>query len=194
MASCQRNAILAACLCVCPNSDRSVLHELRRIGEQVQQAAEYAGAQCEVIDDSQYEGTPAEKLPQFLRECLFDGWTCERVDRLVISQHDNDCYPCAGASTEKYFVATQDAELRHELRSVAGVPLLHLNKVSRDCETAIELASNVFVLTHCDWLGSWAAGCPRFRASLPSVPKPSQQGTAGLCSIDHDTCSWRTVG
>jgi hypothetical protein len=52
-----------------PTSKRSVLDELRRIGEQVQQAAEYAAAQCEVIDDSQYEGTPAEKLPQVLREC-----------------------------------------------------------------------------------------------------------------------------
>lgn len=138
--------LLLAC---CQNPDRSVLDELRRIGEQVQQAAEYAGAQCEVIDDSQYEGTPAEKLPQFLRECSFEKWICEGVERWVISQHDDGCHPCAGASTEKYFVATQDAELRHELRSIAGVPLLHLNKVSDCCE--LNRDNVIFlVLTHCE--------------------------------------------
>src|SRR3546814_596666 len=35
----------------------------------------------------------------------------------------------AGSETEKYFVATQDVELRRELRSIAGVPVLYLNKV-----------------------------------------------------------------
>lgn len=49
---------------------RSVVEELRRIGEKVQEAAEYAAAHCEVLDDSEHKGSPAEKLVQLLRTLL----------------------------------------------------------------------------------------------------------------------------
>ena len=48
------------------NFPRSVLDELKRIGAPVRDAAEYAMTQCTAIDDSEWTGTPAEKLTQFL--------------------------------------------------------------------------------------------------------------------------------
>lgn len=85
----------------------SALNELKSVGAKARAAVEFALAFCEIIDDSAARGeTPADKLLNY-----------------VDAARNN-------AAGKKFFVATQDRNLRHSLAGFAGVPIIYTNKVS----------------------------------------------------------------
>lgn len=87
----------------------SSLGELRSIGEKGKAALEFGLQKCTVLDDSNIAGsTPFDKMIGYISRS---------------SSRD-------ATKKKRYFVCTQDRELRAVLGSMPGNPLLYLNQVS----------------------------------------------------------------
>lgn len=98
-----------------PYIQRSVLNELKLVGESAMITLQWAQKYCDIIEDVILPGeTPSDKLVLFL-ENKFQ----ERKGLLNTNIRH-----------ESFFVATQDKDLRHRLSLIPGVPLIYLNKVT----------------------------------------------------------------
>lgn len=90
---------------------KSVLDELKAVGAKASEALEFAGKFCSVIEDSSISGdTPASRLIYMLDNLNDESSSIK--------------------SSLRYIVATQDKDLRVQLASIAGVPLVYFNKVT----------------------------------------------------------------
>mmetsp|Transcript_13551 Transcript_13551/g.29896 ORF Transcript_13551/g.29896 Transcript_13551/m.29896 type:complete len:244 (-) Transcript_13551:109-840(-) len=87
---------------------RSALDELKLVGDKAKSAVDFATSFCQVLEDDKGE-TASDRLIKFIEQ--------------------NKPDPKA-TKARKFFVATQDAELRGQLSRVPGVPLLYLNQVT----------------------------------------------------------------
>ncbi len=91
---------------------RSVLDELKSVGEKTKTSYEFASKLCTVIDDAEIPGeTPAAKLVTMLENLFEENKTGK-------------------GKSPKYMLATQDKDLRNKVAHIPGVPLLYFNKVS----------------------------------------------------------------
>ncbi len=95
---------------------------------------QFAKQYCQITEDGVISGaTAAEQLQAFLGETVFANsyfpseiksmLLCAVFDLLVSSENRSSI------NGRKFFVATQDTELRSRLRSLPGTPLIYLNKV-----------------------------------------------------------------
>jgi rRNA-processing protein FCF1 len=105
----------------------SSLEELRTLGEKGMKALQYAQIHCTAIDDKPYAGEePNDKLVTFLGMIIFPMELCCIEDDIFHIVHTADR---TLQKTRRYFVATQDQELRNYIAGVVtGVPILYLNK------------------------------------------------------------------
>ena len=86
------------------------------------EAYQFAQSRCKVIDDS---ALSAESLS--LRLVAYQRKT-----------HEESMNPQPKSKVMRYFVATQDGDVRTELRKIPGVPILYANKVTLVFETPSE--------------------------------------------------------
>lgn len=101
---------------------RSVLDELKSVGEKTKDSFEFANKLCTVIEDGDIEGsTPAAKLVAMLENLI------EEKRKTAAAASGGRA---KGGPALKYMVATQDKDLRTKLAHVPGTPLLYFNKVS----------------------------------------------------------------
>jgi len=102
---------------------KSVLKELELVGAKAQSAKDFASNYCEIIDDDFISGdVPSERLTRFMENNAQEAMTQVKKKR--------------------YFVATQDQELRRALAFIPGVPLVYLNKVTLVFETPSQSSLN----------------------------------------------------
>ena len=103
---------------------RSVLVELQQVGAKALSTLEYAKSFCEVIEDSRFQGeTPKDRAICMMRQQHRD-WIA------ASSSTPSSSSSSSSARIKRYFIASQDRELRSALGSTPGVPLIYLNKVT----------------------------------------------------------------
>jgi U3 small nucleolar RNA-associated protein 23 len=91
---------------------KSVLDELRQVGSKAKGAYDFAASFCEILDDAVFRGENVN----------------DRILAMFHQQHE-DWVSAPAKRKKKFFLATQDRELRACLALVPGVPLIYLNKV-----------------------------------------------------------------
>jgi U3 small nucleolar RNA-associated protein 23 len=122
---------------------KSVLDELRSVGEKAADALQFAQS-CIQLDDSRINGvTPTDKTIGFLSKFTsysssFNNYTnlipliaCLWFHRSGAERAEAAAGPGVSGGrprSHQFFVATQDRELRGVLGSLSGFPLLYLNQ------------------------------------------------------------------
>lgn len=114
---------------------RSALKELAAVGTKAQSALDFASTYCETIEDDSFGGdVSSDRLTRLVGGCFSPGFS---VRVLQLCYHGLYTVPTESihqdtttTKKKRYFVATQDQELRRTLANTPGVPLLYLNKVS----------------------------------------------------------------
>mmetsp|Transcript_26347 Transcript_26347/g.43972 ORF Transcript_26347/g.43972 Transcript_26347/m.43972 type:complete len:306 (-) Transcript_26347:1688-2605(-) len=103
---------------------QSALQELELVGEKALKAKEFAKKFCEIIDDiNLVTGENAsERLVAFIDE------NAKRNTKLATVSTSTSTGSILGRY--RYFVATQDQEMRRKLAMTPGVPLIYLNQVT----------------------------------------------------------------
>jgi U3 small nucleolar RNA-associated protein 23 len=88
---------------------QSSLDEFEQVGKATAECSEFARSFCTIIDDSKFKG---ESLSDRLIDFISKESTIKEKNVL-----------------KRYFVATQDSDLKSLLAAVGGIPLIYLNKV-----------------------------------------------------------------
>lgn len=99
---------------------KSLLDELRSVGEKTSATLAWAQECCEIIDDScmKENSTPLDRLKEILG--MIVSFSCAYYDDFDLTVADK----------RRYFIATQDRDLRLALNRIPGVPLMYFNKVT----------------------------------------------------------------
>lgn len=101
---------------------QSVITEMKKVGKSAENAINFANSYCEIINDDKVAGeSPNEKLQNFLAKSDKESLIEKR---------------------KKFFVATQDQELRQKLGNQPGIPLIYLNKVTLVLEAPSKASQN----------------------------------------------------
>lgn len=109
---------------------QSVLDELEQVGEKAAVALEWAKRCCEVYDDSKIK---AETIPERMGKVI--GKFFFSFNHVHNLQFDTTSEQAANGgknakSKKRFFIASQDKDLRHSVGRIAGVPTLYFNKVT----------------------------------------------------------------
>lgn len=114
---------------------KSSIDELKAVGEKASTALSWAQSCCEILDDTNHEGSNAHlKLVKFLGKFDF------RNNHSLIN--NNNSHLESKDKKRHYFVASQDNDLRSALAKIPGVPTIYLNKVTLVLEAPSSASKN----------------------------------------------------
>jgi U3 small nucleolar RNA-associated protein 23 len=123
---------------------KSVLTELKELGDKGSESLSFIRRCCREIDDSAIEGlTVSDRTIKFLKNNRDEIKNANAASAAVVAAAGTESASSSGAAAvtastvpavsskhhRHYCVATQDMRLRTKLGKLAGVPLIYLNKV-----------------------------------------------------------------
>lgn len=112
---------------------KSSLDEMKAVGPKAKDSYDFATKMCSVVDDSNISGeVPSSKLVNMLGVIACNFLLAKFIFHACLENlfHENMKNTTASKKKMRYMVATQDKDLRSQLNSIPGVPLIYFNKVS----------------------------------------------------------------